>query len=155
MRHACIWMLPICLLMAASAGWAAAGDLGAGGAGVLSGGYLVTFNIRLGAGLPAGEAILCRAHVAPKLGGQAAETVTGVAVVTGSQARCAVELPVRWATQGGGNDATLGGEAALSYEIDAVHGGGGEPYAVRAQQGISVSLPAPNSVQSLQIRVLF
>jgi len=150
MRRSRVWMLPVFLVMAAPAVWAATGDLRTGPE-TLRGGYLVTFNIRLGTALPAGEAILCRAHVAPRLGGQAAETATGLAVVSGSTANCTVRLPVRWAVNG----AALGDEAALSYEIDAVSGASTEPLAVFARQTMGVPFPAENSVGNLQIRVLF
>jgi len=177
-------MLAVSVLLWGALGWAAAADRRAGGGPetletleTLRGGYVVTFNISLGRALPGGGAILCRAHLAPNLAAGAktrwasAGTASGVATVTGatvngfrasgSRASCTVQVPVRWEVEGGGNggawasEAALSNEAALSYEIDAVSGAGAEPYAVRVEHGIGVPLPAQNSVQSLQIYVLF
>jgi hypothetical protein len=123
----------------------------------LSGSYLVTFNIRMGAPMPAGGAVLCRAHLAPNLGalqnpGRAAmlpETATGLADIHGSIATCAVQVPFSWQVGNARNS------AALSYEIDAIDGPGAQPYPVRTQLGIGVPYPAPNSKESLQIDVVF
>jgi hypothetical protein len=70
-------------------------------------------------------------------------------------ARCTVQVPVRWEVEGGGSGGAWSNEAALSYEIDAVSGPGTQAYPVRAEQDIGVPFPAPNSIQSLQIYVLF
>ena len=154
MVRTCKWLAGVWMLAVGTAAWGApAADAPSGGA---SGIYRVTFSIRLGQPLPAGGAIVCRAHLSPQLGG-AVVTATGMATVdgamtTGSTARCTVEFPLRWE---GGGGAAARVEGALNYEIDAVSRPGAQVYAVRAGQGIGVTFPAWNSNKSLQIYVLF
>lgn len=102
--------------------------------------YLVDFNVRLGAALPAGALVTCKVKIVPDAPapGQSqlppSQSVTGVASVSGSTAHCAVELPFAWAAADARRAATL------SYEIDAETPAGPQTV-VRATVGQGVGLP--------------
>jgi hypothetical protein len=126
----------------------------------VSGSYFVTFNMRLGTPLPAGGALLCRAYLAPALGGYPnpgggipQQEIRGLATVRGALATCRVQVPFQWQQNEARDDAGLR-RLTLNYEIDAIDGPGAQPYPVRKPQWIGVPYPAPNSKESLQIDVL-
>jgi hypothetical protein len=102
--------------------------------------YLVDFQVRLGAALPAGALVTCKVKIVPGVSAPEeaslppAETVIGVASVQGATAHCALELPFAWAAAGAQRAATL------SYEIDAQSQAGARTV-VRTTLGQGVGLP--------------
>lgn len=153
-------MLPLALLLVSAACWAAPVDLreGAGPAAV-SGLYSVTFNVNLGATVPAGSSVTCKAKVTPNSslfenlsrGTVPVKVAAGAAAIVGNRANCSVEIPFSWMV----NDPRNG--VALSYEIEAVSGSGALLTAVRASspQGIGVAYPPAGGAASVNINVAF
>jgi hypothetical protein len=150
------------LLASVAAGAALGADTRGGAAPVVfSGFYSITFNLSIAPELPAGTTITCRARIAPnpagldlwtpQLSAITVGTGAGLAVVTGSAAACAAEIPFAWTVE------SARGGAVLSYEIDAVSSAGTLPLLVRssARQGIGAALPAAGETARLTFNVAF
>ncbi|MGA2351626.1 MAG: hypothetical protein ABSF70_14415 [Terracidiphilus sp.] len=126
----------------------------------VSGNYSITFRLNIFSTLPAGTMMTCRVKMAPKQGGpdlldSQLATIpvesTGLAVITGSTAVCAAEIPFAWtvwSAQGG---------VMLSYQIEAVSRSGSAPTLLKrsALQSLSAAFPASGSSASLSINVVF
>jgi hypothetical protein len=146
--------LPI-VLWASAAGWAAhafgphavASSVPTGGA------YTVTFHVLAPTTVPDGATLTCKARIAPRVSGTdllnpaavVAESIQGVATVSGSAADCTVQVPFAFAVDKA-NDVAL-----LSYEIDALTAAG--PVFVRTQQGIGVQIPPPGTTANVLLDV--
>jgi|WetSurMetagenome_2_1015567.scaffolds.fasta_scaffold21498_5 hypothetical protein len=127
----------------------------------VSGAYSVTFKLSLLSTLPARTTITCKAQIAPNQGGPElanphpaqglVETATGLAVVAGPKATCAVKIPFAWTVTGMQSGVVLG------YEIDAVSHLGAAPLLVRssARQNITAPFPAQGGNASLSFNLVF
>jgi hypothetical protein len=147
--------LPLMLMMAVAV-WAAhaANPDTPVAAQPISGAYAVTFSIKAPSTVQSGSTVTCKARITPKLAAQTngreatpAQTVQGVATLSGLAANCTVLVPFSFAS----GDPRTG--AALSYEIDAVSGSTLE--AVRRQDGIAVPLPQAGTTANLRLDVNF
>lgn len=151
--------LLLCFALLASAAAATWAQQQRANSTTVSGTYSVVFNLNLLSTLPAGTTITCRARIAPNPGGldqgnsqgsaAPVETAAGVALVTGSTATCAAEIPFSWTVE------SARGGVALSYEIDAFSNAGGAPFLVRssARQGIGAPFPAAGGSANLSFNV--
>jgi hypothetical protein len=126
----------------------------------VSGVYSVTFHLNMASKLPAGSTIICRARIAPDLGGPNPMNsrsapfrvaAAGIVTVTGSTATCVAEIPFSWTVEG------ARGAVLLSYEIDAVSDAGSAPVplAGSARQGFDVVLPATGGDANLDVNLSF
>jgi hypothetical protein len=148
-------LLPV--LLASAAVWAApAADQRSGAAPVVvSGVYLVTFNVQVGSVPAAGGTIFCRAKIAPNLPGfdnrsqglVPVESARGMVTFIGSSANCTVEIPFSWTVV----DTETG--VVMSYEIDALSGPG--VAAVHTQQGVGLAYPRMGGAASVRLNVAF
>jgi hypothetical protein len=125
----------------------------------VGGTYSITFNLNIESTLPANSTIVCKAQIAPSsslasiLSAQAAptESASGIAVVTGSTATCAVEIPFAWSVESTRNG------VSLSYEMNALNASGSLPAVVRtsALQGVPESYPGSGETSTLSFNVTF
>jgi hypothetical protein len=150
------------LLASAVAGAApAAGISGRAAPAALNGVYSVTFNLQILTPLPAETTITCRTRIAPNPNGLElnssqlvsilVETATGLAVVNGSTATCATEIPFSWTLT-----SALGG-IVLSYEIDAVSNARSGPVLLKSsvRQGIGAAFPVSSGSANLVVNLTF
>ncbi len=118
MKRAIYLFVLVSVLGFANRAWAVSPD------GEASAVFFVQFNLSVGATLPAGSIILCKAELVPgssefdrAAGGRwpiPHRQVTNATVLLGSAAECALEIPFSWT---GNADP---GEIAMHYEIDAI-----------------------------------
>ncbi len=151
-------MLLLVVTMAPLAGNAVASTDGQRAVG---GVFVIHFHLNVASTLPAGSTITCKARIAPdaptlaEAGRRSAvtpvETATGVALITGSAAECAVEIPFSWTV----NDAQSG--VTLSYQVEAISVSGPFPLVVRssAQEGIGLDYPPQGANGGIRFNVTF
>jgi hypothetical protein len=121
--------------------------------------YFVTFHLNLAHGLPAGSILTCRARMTPIPGRldlrdqqlAATPVVAGRAIVTGSTATCAAEIPFSWTVT------SPPGGVALFYEIDEVSLQGAAPILLRtsAQRQFSAAFPTSAGSANLSVSLIF
>ena len=123
----------------------------------VSGSYLITFNLTLASSLPANTPVVCKAAITPLVREQAGgvslpvESAASLAVMSGGQATCAVEIPFAW------NLPAASPGVALSFEIDGLSAAGPVPVVVRSsrQEGMQQPYPSPGGAAMVQLNVTF
>ncbi len=123
----------------------------------VSGSYLITFNLTLASSLPANTPVVCKAAITPLVQEQGVgvslpvESAASLAVVSGGQGTCTVEIPFAW------NLPTASPGAALSFEIDGLSAAGPVPVLLRSsrQQGIQQPYPSPGGAAMVQFNLTF
>lgn len=153
MTRACVSMLLCSALLAPGAATAAVPERPPQ---PVSGAYAVHFNVNIASTLPAGAVIVCKARIAPNaqaLPPDAApvQTATGVGVLSGSSATCAVEIPFSWTVKNA-QDGVI-----FNYEIQAVAASGSLPQLLRATAPLAVvaAYPSAGGVANLGVNVTF
>lgn len=159
MTRACVSMLLCAALLAPGAALAAVPERPSTPLEV-SGVYTVHFNLNIASTLPAGAVIVCKAWIVPNLQGLPSlgqpnaapvQAAAGVAIVSGSTATCAVEIPFSWTVR------NSQGGIALSYEIEDRDASGSLSVLLRATppQGIATAYPSMGGAASLNFDLTF
>jgi hypothetical protein len=119
----------------------------------VSGSYVVTFNVDLGAGAQPSAPVICKARIAPNspaFRGIEERTIPvaaweGAGAAMGRTATCSVQIPFYWAVD------NLSGGVALSCQIETVSSGGARE--VRARQNTAVPSPGAGGRATLLVNV--